>query len=81
MKRAVVILLIFVLFAAGIIAVRHYKPVVDKSACVGCEDCVRACPVQAIEIVEEKAEIADSLCIDCRQCVKTCPHSAIRTPQ
>lgn len=81
MKRALITALILLMFILGIMAVKHYKPVVDRSACVGCADCVRICPVKAVTIVEEKAEIADSLCIDCRQCVKTCPHNAIRTPQ
>ncbi|MDZ4122387.1 MAG: 4Fe-4S binding protein, partial [Candidatus Cloacimonadaceae bacterium] len=63
------------------VAVRYYKPMVDRSACTGCSSCEKVCPVNAVQIVEEKAEIADSLCIDCRKCVKACPHHAIRTPQ
>ncbi len=81
MKRAFIILLVLVCFVFGIMAVKHYRPVVDKSACVGCEDCVKVCPASAIKVHEEKAEIVDSLCIDCRQCVKSCPQHAIRTPK
>lgn len=79
MKRALITFVVLMLFVFSILAVKHYKPFVDKSACVGCEDCVKACPVKAIEVVDEKAEIQDTLCIDCKICVKTCPHHAIRT--
>lgn len=81
MKKSIVIIIILLLIGLAILAQNRQKPFVDKHECVGCKDCVEACPVQAIEIVEEKAEIADTLCIDCKACVKTCPQSAIRTPK
>lgn len=80
-KKSIVIIIILLLIGLAILAKNRQKPFVDKHECVGCKDCVEACPVQAIEIVEEKAEIADTLCIDCKACVKTCPQSAIRTPK
>ncbi len=80
-KKSIVIIIILLLIGLAILAQNRQKPFVDKHECVGCKDCVEACPVQAIEIVEEKAEIADTLCIDCKACVKTCPQSAIRTPK
>ncbi|MCF7853917.1 MAG: 4Fe-4S binding protein [Candidatus Pacebacteria bacterium] len=50
--------------------------VIDKNACTGCENCVEACPVDAISMVDGKAEVSDE-CIDCGQCVDECPVDAI----
>ena len=50
--------------------------VVDKEACTGCGACVEICPVDAIEIVADKAVVSDA-CIDCGQCVDECPVEAI----
>ena len=49
---------------------------VDNSACAGCGVCVAACPVEAIEIVDGQAKIADT-CIECGACVGECPCGAI----
>ena len=50
--------------------------VVDKDTCVGCEACVGSCPVEAISMVDGKAEVNDA-CVDCGACVSTCPVEAI----
>ncbi len=50
--------------------------VVDKEKCTGCEACVKTCPVEAIAIKDEKADVSDA-CVDCGQCVDACPVTAI----
>lgn len=52
------------------------KAVVDKDACIGCETCVGTCPVEAISMVDGKAEVDES-CIECGSCVSVCPVNAI----
>ena len=50
---------------------------VNKDACSGCETCVGACPVGAIEMVNGQAEIKEADCIECGACVGECPCGAI----
>ena len=38
---------------------------VDSAKCVGCEACVGACPVGAIEMKDGAASVKESECIDC----------------
>ena len=54
------------------------KSVIIKAKCVGCGDCVRSCPVQAITMVRGKAVIDAEKCIGCRLCVITCSYGAPR---
>ncbi len=49
---------------------------VDNEKCVGCGACVGTCPVEAITMNGDKAEVGDA-CIDCGACVGECPTEAI----
>ena len=45
---------------------------IDKRKCVGCGECVKACPMQVMAM--PKAEGAKpSKCIACGICAKACP--------
>jgi len=53
-------------------------PWVDKEKCTGCQACIQVCPVGAIEIKEEKAQINMDECIRCGKCHDACPQNAVR---
>lgn len=48
----------------------------DKDKCMGCINCIKRCPTQAIRVRGGKAEIIKEFCIDCGECIRICPHHA-----
>lgn len=44
--------------------------------CKNCYKCVRNCPVKAIRIVNDQAEIIEDKCIGCGRCFNVCPQNA-----
>lgn len=48
----------------------------DKDKCMGCINCIKRCPTQAIRVRNGKAKIIKQFCIDCGECIKICPHHA-----
>jgi len=65
------------LFNQGEVTISPTVAVVDREACVGCGECILACPYSAISRVEGKAEVNPALCHGCGTCVATCPAGAI----
>ncbi len=49
---------------------------IDLELCTSCGKCVKVCPVDAIEIEDEKAVLKGE-CISCGVCVSACPEDAI----
>jgi len=50
---------------------------VDMEKCTGCGTCKDVCPVEAIELQEDKAKVNEEECVDCGTCVEECPEGAL----
>lgn len=50
----------------------------NQEECVGCTNCIKRCPTEAIRVRDGKAVIAPERCIDCGECIRICPHHAKR---
>lgn len=48
----------------------------DQQRCVGCTNCIKECPTEAIRVREGKAAIIEERCIDCGECIRKCPNDA-----
>ncbi|MCF6177573.1 MAG: RnfABCDGE type electron transport complex subunit B [Victivallaceae bacterium] len=46
--------------------------------CLGMASCARACPFQAIEIINGLAVVHPHLCVGCGKCVETCPRDLVK---
>jgi NAD-dependent dihydropyrimidine dehydrogenase PreA subunit len=55
-------------------------PWIDEKLCVGCNICVRACPVPGAITVQpgQLPVINNDLCTRCGKCMEVCPRNAIR---
>jgi heterodisulfide reductase subunit A len=66
------------LFNRGEVTISPTVAVVDSVLCVGCGDCIPACPYSAISRDGNgKAEVNAALCQGCGTCAATCPAGAI----
>ena len=54
---------------------------IDGQRCVGCEQCIGVCPVDAIRIEDGIAVVDPSRCTGCGECLRTCPVEAISFPE
>lgn len=55
----------------------------DTQKCVGCSNCKNACPVQAIDMIEDKEgflapNINHDKCVNCGKCEKVCPNHQLK---
>ncbi|MBW1780990.1 MAG: 4Fe-4S binding protein [Deltaproteobacteria bacterium] len=49
----------------------------ERDECIGCGACEEICPVDAVRIVDGKAEIDPAWCIGCGVCAVSCPTGAV----
>jgi Fe-S-cluster-containing hydrogenase component 2 len=50
---------------------------VDLEKCTGCGTCADVCPVEAIEVEEDKSKVNEEECVECGTCVEECPEGAL----
>ena len=72
---------ILALFAHETITLDGLVAQVDPETCVGCGECVAACPFQAMELVgkgkEQTAQVVTAACKGCGVCAGACPTGAV----
>jgi heterodisulfide reductase subunit A len=66
-----------VLLSKGEIEIDPAVAEVDREKCSGCGECILACPYNAIERIEGKAQVNVALCKGCGTCVGACLAKAI----
>ena len=54
----------------------HHSVSLDIEKCIGCTNCIKRCPTEAIRVRDGKAHITEERCIDCGECIRICPHKA-----
>lgn len=53
------------------------QPVINQEKCEACEMCLRACPIDNVDLEDGTLKIDERACIQCLCCVEVCPHGAI----
>ncbi len=55
----------------------NVSPKIKRKSCIGCGECARHCPGEAIFLEEKKAYIDAKKCIGCAECIVRCPTASI----
>lgn len=58
-----------------------WLPLIDRSTCTGCNDCITACPTHALALMDGVAEVREpASCNYCGICEMICPVEAVSLP-
>jgi ferredoxin len=60
-----------------VLAASGYSSTVDAEICIGCADCVEACPFEVMELEDAIAQPNQEKCMGCGVCVSACELSAL----
>jgi uncharacterized Fe-S center protein len=52
-------------------------PTFYEDKCIGCGECEKVCPVEAIQMENDKSALSREKCIGCASCVGVCPNMAL----
>ncbi len=55
----------------------NVSPKIKRKTCIGCAECKRHCPGDAIYLKEKKAYINKDNCIGCAECIVRCPTGSV----
>lgn len=55
----------------------NYYCSVNTDSCSACGTCVSRCPVNAVRVKENTAEVSRTRCIGCGLCIRTCPEGVL----
>lgn len=55
----------------------NYYAIIRKDDCIGCESCIERCQMEAIQMLDDVAEVNPDYCIGCGLCVPSCAVKAI----
>lgn len=54
----------------------YHSVTLNREKCMGCTNCIKRCPTEAIRVRDGKAHIIAERCIDCGECIRVCPYHA-----
>lgn len=55
----------------------NFVSTVDRETCIGCEQCIDHCPMEAITLFDDIAFVDASICIGCAGCIPVCPEGSL----
>lgn len=56
------------------------SPTINRTKCTGCQECIKNCQEDAIQLLDGKADLNSGLCVGCAMCIAVCPVSAVKIP-
>jgi uncharacterized protein len=55
----------------------NVSPKIKRKTCIGCAECAKHCPAEAITLKGEKAYIDKKICVGCAECIVRCPTGSV----